>query len=65
MPPTFWGSRLKVEPESGLISLGLRFIVRGDVMLKDGSFLTLDELAQQAGVEPLPFLEDMPDELDL
>ncbi len=43
---------------------GLRFIVRGDVLLDDGSFVTLDELAAEAGVAPLPFLEEMEDEMD-
>ncbi len=40
---------------------GLRFIVRGDVMLEDGSVATLDELAREAGVEPPPYLEDVPE----
>ncbi len=43
---------------------GLQFIVRGDVLLDDGSFVTLDELAAEAGVAPLPYLEEMEDEMD-
>jgi hypothetical protein len=45
------------------LSWGLQFIVRGDVMLRDGSIVTLDELADEAGLPHLPYLEDMPDEL--
>jgi 3',5'-cyclic AMP phosphodiesterase CpdA len=44
---------------------GLRFIVRGDLLLEDGSFLTLDELADQAGIERLPFLDEMEPELEV
>jgi len=31
----------------------------------DDSVVTLDELCAEAGLEPLPFIEDMPDELDI
>ncbi len=34
-------------------------------MLEDGSVVTLDELADEAGLPRLPYLEDMPDELDV
>ncbi|HXO42023.1 MAG TPA: hypothetical protein VN999_11265, partial [Thermoanaerobaculia bacterium] len=44
---------------------GLQFIVRGDLMLDDGSFLTLDELAAEAGIEPLPYLDEMEPELEV
>ena len=44
---------------------GLRFIVRGDLMLDDGSFLTLDELADEIGVERLPYLDEMEPELEV
>jgi len=47
------------------LSWGLQFIVRGDVMLSDGSVVTLDELADEAGVPHLPYLEDLPDELEV
>jgi hypothetical protein len=47
------------------LSWGLQFIVRGDVMLRDGSVVTLDELADEAGLPHLPYLEDMPDELEV
>ena len=42
---------------------GLRFLVRGDVLLADGSFITLDELAAEVGLPSLPYLEDLPPEL--
>lgn len=42
---------------------GLQFFVRGDVMLEDGSIVTLDELYANSGLPPLPLLEDMPPEL--
>jgi hypothetical protein len=44
---------------------GLRFIVRGDLLLDDGSFLTLDDLAKEAGIEPLPYLDEMEPELEI
>jgi hypothetical protein len=39
--------------------------VRGDVMLDDGSVVTLDELADQVGLPHLPYLEDMPAEFEV
>jgi len=42
------------------LSWGLRFIVRGDVWLNDGTFVTLDELSARVGLEPLPLLEESP-----
>jgi len=48
------------------LSWGLQFIVRGDVMLSDcKTIVTLDELADEAGLPHLPYLEDMPDELEV
>ncbi len=44
---------------------GLRFIVRGDVMDDDGSVVTLDELCDELGLERLPYVEEMPEEIDL
>ncbi len=44
------------------LAWGLRFIVRGDVLLDDGSTATLDELCTEAGVPSLPYLEDLPAE---
>ena len=47
------------------LSWGLQFIVRGDVMLPGGEFVTLDELWAEAGIAPLPYLEEMPPELEI
>ncbi len=47
------------------LSWGLQFIVRGDLLQEDGSILTLDEITDELGLPPLPYLEDMPDELDI
>jgi hypothetical protein len=47
------------------LSWGLQFIVRGDVMLDDGSVVTLDELSDELGLPHLPYLEDMPNELEV
>lgn len=46
------------------ISWGLQFIVRGDVMMDDGSVISLDELSDELFLPRLPYLEDMPDELE-
>lgn len=47
---------------SGPLRWGLQYVVRGDVMLADGHDLTLDQLASEAGTDPLPLLENEPDE---
>jgi hypothetical protein len=52
----------KCEPP---LSWGLQYIVRGDVLLEDGSVVTLDQLADEVGLPHLPYLEDMPDELEV
>jgi hypothetical protein len=39
--------------------------VRGDVMLDDGEVVTLDELADELGLPHLPYLKDMPNELEV
>ena len=44
---------------------GLQYLVRGDVMLEDGSVIQLDDLSREHGLEPLPYLEDMPPELKI
>jgi hypothetical protein len=44
---------------------GLRYFVRGDVVFFDGTEHTLDELCASAGLPLLPYLEDLPPELDL
>jgi hypothetical protein len=47
------------------LSWGLQFIVRGDIMLDDHSITTLDQLTEEAGFPPLPYLEELPEELDI
>jgi TIR domain/NACHT domain len=47
------------------LSWGLQFIVRGDVLLDDGSVMLLDDLTDQAGLSRLPYLEVLPDELEV
>jgi Calcineurin-like phosphoesterase len=47
------------------LSWGLKYYVRGDVILPDGSEVTLDQLCDEAGLPHLPYLEDMPDELEV
>lgn len=53
------------EKRESPLSWGLQFIVRGDVLFDDGSVATLDELCDEAGVPRLPYLEDLPDELEV
>ncbi len=53
------------EKREGVLSWCLRYYVRGDVMLQDGTVLTIDELCHQLGIDPPPLLEDLPDELPL
>ncbi|KYF72468.1 hypothetical protein BE17_11665 [Sorangium cellulosum] len=42
----------------------LKYVVRGDVPLNDGSEVTLDELSVELGYPTLPYLEEMPDSPD-
>ena len=42
------------------LAWGLRAIVRGDLLLDDGTVLTLDELADEVGLPRLPYLDEMP-----
>lgn len=52
----------KCEPP---LSWGLQYVVRGDVLLENGSVITLDQLADEVGLPHLPYLEDMPEELEV
>lgn len=52
------------EKRESPLSWGLKYIVRGDVLLPDGTHVTLDELCDEAGVERYPLLEEMPSELE-
>ncbi len=51
------------------LSWGLKYYVRGDVVFlgSDGTVTvaTLDELCAEAGIDPLPLLEPMANELDI
>jgi hypothetical protein len=53
------------ERRDSPLAWGLQFIVRGDILFDDGSIATLDELCAEAGVPPLPYLEDLTGELAL
>lgn len=53
------------EQRKSLLSWGLQCYARGDLALADGSLVTLDSLCTQAGLPPLPWLDDMPGELDV
>jgi hypothetical protein len=47
------------ERREGVLRWGLQYVVRGDVILDDGTEVTLDDLAEQAGVKPLPYIVDV------
>ncbi|MDI1435426.1 NACHT domain-containing protein [Polyangium sorediatum] len=47
------------------LSWGLRYYVRGDLVLDDGTEVRLDELCDEAGIARLPWLTVMPDELEV
>ncbi|MBI2421567.1 MAG: metallophosphoesterase [Candidatus Hydrogenedentes bacterium] len=53
------------EKREGPLQWGLRYIVRGDVVLDDGTVVTLDELSAAHGLEPLPYLEEMPERFEV
>jgi hypothetical protein len=53
------------EDDDSPLGWGLRFIVRGDVQLDDGTIVTLDELCDRHGLARLPLLEEMPPELEV
>ena len=51
--------------EDGPLRWGLQYIVRGDVLQEDGTVLRLDDALADAGLDPLPYLEDPPPPLDI
>ncbi len=53
------------DEEATPLGWGLRFIVRGDILLDGGRVMTLDELSDAHGLPRLPLLEEMPDELEV
>jgi NACHT domain len=46
---------------NGVLGWALKYLVRGDVVLNDGSEISLDELSKSSGVPPLPFIEQYPE----
>lgn len=48
------------EQRTGALGLGLRYLVRGDVVLEDGTELCLDEIADAFGLPRLPYVEAVP-----
>lgn len=47
------------------LSWGLKYIVRGDVVLETGRVVSLDELCADNGLPCLPYVQDLPPELDI
>lgn len=44
------------------LNWGLQYLIRGDIVMNDGSILTLDELTRDLGMRDLPYLDEMPEE---
>jgi hypothetical protein len=53
------------EQREAPVSWALRYYVRGDLVMRDGSVVTMDEICDELGVPRLPLLENMPPEIDL
>ena len=49
----------------GLLGLALKYWIRGDVRLADGTELSLDEHWEARELEPLSLLDPVPLELDV
>jgi hypothetical protein len=47
------------------LSWGLRYIVRGDILMEDGTVVTIDELCDQLNLPRLPYIEDLLPELEI
>jgi 3',5'-cyclic AMP phosphodiesterase CpdA len=47
------------------LASGLKYYVRGDLVFEDGSEMTLDALCDKLGFPHLPYLEEMPPDLEL
>lgn len=52
------------EKRAPPLSWGLKYLVRGDIILDDGSEITLDALSDKLGFPRLPYVEELPEELD-
>ena len=53
------------ERRKGPLSDGLRYLVRGDLVLEGGEVLTLDDLSNSLGLDRLPLLDEMEEEVDV
>ncbi len=53
--PAYGGENL--DP---LLAAGLRYLVAGHIWLPDGSDIPSDEIASQAGLRSLPYLDELP-----
>lgn len=47
------------------LASGLKYYVRGDLVFEDGGEMTLDALCDELGLPRLPYLEEMPPEIDV
>jgi hypothetical protein len=52
------------EKRQDELSWALQYLVRGDVLLPNGTEVTFDELCVEAGIPLYPLLEEMPPELE-
>ncbi|MCW3097049.1 MAG: putative signal transduction protein with Nacht domain [Chthonomonadaceae bacterium] len=52
------------EKRRGELSWALQYLIRGDVLLPDGTEVTLDELCRETDIPLYPLLEEMPPELE-
>jgi len=53
------------EQREGPMSWALRYYVRGDIVMRDGAVITMDEICDELGVPHLPLLEDMAPEIEI
>ncbi len=51
------------EKREAPLQWGLRYVVRGDVVLDDGTEMTLDDLTDELSLPRLPYLEETPEEI--
>jgi len=58
------GAAARPEQYEPPLSWALRYYVRGDIVMRDGTVITMDEICDELGVPRLPLLEAMPPEID-
>jgi hypothetical protein len=46
---------------NGVLGWALKYMIRGDIVLNDGTEISLDELSQSLGVSALPLIEQYPE----